>query len=195
MRAANRPQHDEACRGEIPRIYPERRAMTCPAETLACRAAQILRAMKALGHPDLRDAKTSEWDQSEFPLVKTIADNPNAPTVGWAERALFRELIEISHAAALVRAESVKGALFQAYLGAEAASGVTGHISTAAVSADELYEMQQDEDRAARLLRSAVRALEALHGMDGDLEILRQWFLNPRADTAELLASIIHQAA
>lgn len=169
--------------------------MTCPVETMTIQAADILRAMKALGHPQLRDAETAEWEQADFPIVKAMASD-GASAAG-AIKALFRELGTVSEAAAVPKAKTAKGALFQAYLGAEIGSAVTGYIRTTAIEAPDLARAQDAESRADRLLRSAISRLETVTDLDrdADLQILRRWFLDPERDPQNLIAELIQKVA
>lgn len=169
--------------------------MTCPVETMAIQAANTLRALKALGHDELRDAGTAHWRQEEFPLVRQMAEDEDGPTINWAEKALFRRIGEQAKAAALYPAASIKGALFQAYIGASIASCISGHISSNTACPDDIAAMEAAEHEAALLFSSTIAALEAEYGIDPDLEILRQWFWPCSTDRARLIATIIEKAA
>ena len=169
--------------------------MTCPAEATAIQAANTLRAMKALGHEDLRDAETAQWRTEDFPLVRQMNKDSKGPTAEWAEKALFRQLRGLASAASLQRAMSVKGAIFQAYVGANIASCISGNISGNATSAREIAAMEAAEHQTSLLFSSAIAALEAVYGIDPDLEILRQWFRNPETDDGRLILAVVQKAA
>jgi len=167
----------------------------CLAEAAAIQAASILRTMKALGHEDLRDPETVDLRREDFPLVLQLEEDGVGQRAEWAERTLFRQLRALGNATALLKATSVKGAIFQAYLGANIGSTISGNITSNTTKPQDITAMELEEDKVTTLFGSALDAIEAAFGADADLQILRQWFLNPATDSRRLISAIMQKAA
>lgn len=179
----------------VPQTAPRPRAMApCPIANLATEAARILRAMKALGHFDLRDEQTEEWNDADFPAVRQLRTAIAGPSAEELMRTLFERLYAIRDLASFKRATSPKGALFQLYIAANHAICITGHVVEGRLDQHDLAELKTIERACDRTLQSALAVLEPALDADEDLAILRRWFFRAEPDALQHAEEAITQA-
>uniref|UniRef100_B0T6I9 Uncharacterized protein n=1 Tax=Caulobacter sp. (strain K31) TaxID=366602 RepID=B0T6I9_CAUSK len=154
----------------------------CPVADLAREAADILRAMKAMGHSELRDPDTEDLDAKDFPLFRQFDAAPTGPSAEYVAKSLFKRLYAVKDAATFRRATSVKGALFQLYLSGNIAGYVSGALVDVGEDSKDMRTILKGEETCERLLQSAVAALQPMVGDDQDLAIIRRWFFDTGLD-------------
>lgn len=165
------------------RAVPQNHSQTpCPVAELAGEAAGILRAMKALGHTELRDVDTRDLEMIDFPLYREFEASSEGPSVEYATKALFTRLYAVKKTATYRRATSVKGALFQLYLSGNLAGYVSGSLSETKENSRDMKTILETEETCERLLHSAIAALQPMVADDEDLAIIRRWFFDPQSD-------------
>lgn len=167
----------------------------CPVAQLATEAASILRAMKALGHSELRDPDTEGLEESAFALYQEFESDSEGPTALFVSRSLFKRLYAVKAAAKFRRANSLKGALFQLYLSGNIAANVSGALIDTKEHSRDLDAIREAEETCDRLLHSAIAALQPLVADDDDLTIVRRWFFDPRFDPIRITDLAIEKAA
>jgi hypothetical protein len=154
----------------------------CPVADLAREAGSILRAMKAMGHTELRDPDTEDLDTSDFPLFREFEAAQNGPSAEYVAKSLFRRLYTVKDAATFRRATSVKGALFQLYLSGNIAGYVSGTLIETREGSKDMKTIIDGEQTCERLLQSAITALQPMVADDQDLAIIRRWFFDTWSD-------------
>lgn len=154
----------------------------CPVADLATEAGGILRAMKALGHSELRDPGAEDLERADFPLYREFEASLNGPSADYVSKSLFERLYAIKAAATYRRASSVKGALFQLYLSGNIAGYVSGSLVETKDESKDMKIILDSEQTCERLLHSAIAALQPLVADDPDLPIIRRWFFDTWSD-------------
>lgn len=179
----------------VPQTAPRPRAVApCPVADLATEAARILSAMKALGHFDMRDEQTEEWEDADFPAVRRLRTVIEGPTSDELMRTLYERLYAIRDLASFKRATSPKGALFQLYIAANHAICITGHVVEGRLDQHDLAELKTIERSCDRTLQSALGVLEPTLAADEDLAVLRRWFFRAEPDALQHVEETIAQA-
>jgi hypothetical protein len=164
------------------RAMPGQGDDACPVADLAREAGSILRAMKALGHTELRDPDTEDLDTSDFPLFREFEASPNGPSAEHVGKSLFKRLYAVKDAATFRRATSIKGALFQLYLSGNIAGYVSGALVEIGENSKDMKTILKGEETCERLLQSAIAALQPMVADDQDLAIIRRWFFDTWSD-------------
>ena len=142
----------------------------CAVADLAREAGSTLRAMKAMGHTELRDPDTEDLDTSDFPLFREFEAAPNGPSAEYVAKSLFKRLY------------AVKDALFQLYLSGNLAGYVSGALVETGANSKDMKTILKSEETCERLLQSAIAALQPMVADDQDLAIIRRWFFDIWSD-------------
>lgn len=158
----------------------------CPVADLAREAGSILRAMKAMGHSELRDPDTEDLDTSDFALFREFEAAPNGPSAEYVAKSLFKRLYAVKDAATFRRATSTKGALFQLYLSGNLAGYVSGALVETGANSKDMKTILKSEEACERLLQSAIAALQPMVAEDQDLAIIRRWFFDIWSDPIKI---------
>ncbi|RRN63492.1 hypothetical protein [Caulobacter sp. 602-1] len=166
----------------------------CPVADLAAEAAGILRAMKALGHTELRDADTRDLEATDFPLYREFEASLEGPSAEYVGKSLFTRLYAVKKTATHRRATSLKGALFQLYLSGNLAGYVSGSLVETKDNSRDMKTILETEETCERLLHSAIAALQPLVADDEDLAIIRPWFFDPGSDANRITDLAIERA-
>lgn len=167
----------------------------CPVADLAVEAASILRAMKAMGHSELRDPETEDLELGDFPLYREFDASPTGPSAEYVTKALFTRLYAVKNTVPHRRATSIKGALFQLYLSGSLAGYVSGSLIDTKQNSRDMTTIVENEETCERLLHSAIAALQPMVEGDEDLAIIRRWFFNPWAEANTITDLAMTRAA
>ena len=154
---------------------------TCPVAELAAEAATMLRLQQAL-HPDRPDADAA--------LIVALDAPDDHIRANEMKSAASERLQAIADIASHRRAASLKGAVFQLYLAANAAEHPQGLIVTRLSVHDE-RELERNDAKVRRLHHAALAHLEA-GVMDDDLRILRGWCFPETYDMHRTCERAIH---